>query len=202
MEEHDTFPIPKDAFSDGQVRSKIWLARELERVLKKSPRARTYDNIVWVLGGWVGILPFVLLSRDDAELYRHVRSFDLDPTATGRANLINNVFEYDGWRFQAFTANANTLFREREPKWGPLPNIVINTSTEHFDSDEWYEGIPYNVMVVVQATDMDIEDHVARPKDLNDFKSRFPFQEIYYEGQMRFSYPDKTFTRYMMIGRK
>lgn len=202
MEEHESFPVPKDAFSDGQIRSKIWLARELERVLTNSHCVRHYDNIVWVLGGWVGVLPLILLSRDDAERYRHVRSFDLDPTVAARANLINNAFECDGWRFQAFTADANTMFRKREPQWGPLPHIVINTSTEHFDSDEWYEGIPCNSLVVVQGTDMDIEDHVAKPEDLDDFKNRFPMQMLHYGGKLWFSYPDKSFTRYMLIGRK
>ena len=63
--------VNKDAFSSGQVGSKIWLCEELEKL---------FDNIdsVWIYGGWYGITAFLLRSRGQLDIGT-IRSYDVDP---------------------------------------------------------------------------------------------------------------------------
>ena len=55
--------INKDAFSNGQVDSKLWLCRELENLQWTSKLTHIY-------GGWYGITAFLLLSREKFKVDR------------------------------------------------------------------------------------------------------------------------------------
>jgi hypothetical protein len=178
-----------DAFSNGQIDSKLWLCEELERV-----NFKIYPT-VWILGGWYGISAFLLLSRNKLEI-KAVRSYDVDPECERIADKINNNWEIKQWKFKAFTKDCNTL------DYTDAPDIVINTSTEHFDSLEWFERIPVGTLVCLQGNNMNHEDHFSIFENLSQFKKSFPLSSILFEGEKDFVYPDWKFTRYMLIGIK
>lgn len=216
--------VNMDAFSHSQVESKKWLCETLYKALYDEIE---YDRIndpnlnFWVLGGWQGILPFLMFTifdtraaMLDASPHRDVpprisllRSFDLDYRGEMIADKINNAYEYDGWRFKAFTEDANELFTNLKPQWGfsmeryPV-DVVINTSTEHFEEQLWFENMPEGIYFAVQSTDMDIPDHYQRVFSQKELDHKFPSQRTLFLGEMTFSYPDKTFTRFMKIGEK
>lgn len=208
--------LDSDAFSHGQVASKQWLVNELYNCLARNfPHGPEYsyysskisDMTVWVLGGWIGILPLLLFTKfdgsDNPGHIRKIRSFDLDGESTRYANLVNNAYEYDEWRFRAFQADANIVFKpNRSSEWGENPDLVINTSTEHFESDEWFHDIPQGTLCAVQSTDMDIEDHISKTHSLRELTGRFPMNVEWVRSKLTFDYPDKKFTRFMKIGVK
>lgn len=178
-----------DAFSHSQVYSKIWLCEELERV------CWIPNPTIFVLGGWQGILSFILLSRRNIDI-KHIRSFDIDPTCELIADSINNAWVYDDWKFKAFTKDANQI------DYSDRPDIVINTSTEHFDKLSWFNNIPERTLVCLQGNDLNHDDHKSEYKDFKDFKSKFSFSSILFEGEKKFKYPEINFSRYMIIGIK
>ena len=180
-----TVPLEIDAFSAGQIESKIWAAEELERIV-----AHTQILRITILGGWYGLLHFILKARGK-QMIEWCRSYDLDPSACSVANIINNTWEMKEWAFKSYPQDANTI---------PYldTNCIINTATEHFSSNYWFDNIPSGMLCLLQGNDLIIEDHVQRPTNLEHFKQMFPLQTIMFEGEKKFN----TYTRYMIIGYK
>lgn len=188
-----------DAWTAGQVNSKLWLCNVLEdlQVMRSVP----LEPVVYVVGGWVGVLPFLLLSRQRFTVAQ-VRSFDIDPLATARANEVNNAWiaksdlaELDSL-FWAMTGDASDL------DYG-LPDVVINTSAEHMASKTWFDRIPGGKVVAIQTTDMAHPDHVINHTCLLDLIDEFPMQSYLFTGEIAFKFsPDMAFKRFMVVGRR
>ena len=176
----------KDAFSNGQLDSKLWLCRELERLDWSSQLTHIY-------GGWYGVTAFLLLSRDFP--VKQIRSFDQDPSCEPIANMINENWVIKEWQFKAFTADCNY------PLEG-TPDLVINTSTEHFGSMAWFDNILPGTRVVLQGNNLVHDDHFGNATDLTDFENKFKLSDVVYSGELKFEYPDWNFTRFMIIGYK
>jgi hypothetical protein len=179
--------INKDAFSNGQIASKLWLCQEIEKLGWSSQLTHIY-------GGWHGILAFLLLSREKFCVDR-IESFDLDPVCESIADMINNNWVINNWQFKAHTADCDFLDKTQ-------PDLIINTSSEHFDSMLWFDSIPKDKRVIIQGNDMPHDDHVVHSTSLGQFIDTYPLSETIYSGFMEFSYPDWSFTRYMIIGTK
>lgn len=69
----------KDSFSNGQIDSKLWMCRELEKLNWTS-------NLTHVYGGWYGVLSFLLLSRENFSVEK-IESYDIYV-----ASSINGVY--------------------------------------------------------------------------------------------------------------
>lgn len=181
--------IDKDAFSQGQVESKLWLCENLEKInWVDKPN-------IWVLGGWQGIMSFLLLSRRNISI-NQIKSFDVDPSCEPIADTINNTWVIDNWKFKAYTKDCNFL------DYTTNPDIVINTSTEHFQNQKWFDDIPSGTLVCIQGNDLNHEDHFSHYKTFDHFNETFKFRNIMYQGEKDFIYPEFKFTRYMIIGIK
>ena len=180
-----TVLLETDAFSAGQIESKIWAAEELERIV-----AHTHVLRITILGGWYGLFHFILKVRG-RQTIEWCRSYDLDPSACSVANAINNSWEMKEWEFKSYPQDANYIAYTNT-------NCIINTATEHFVSNYWFDNIPDGTLCLLQGNDLIIEDHVNCPKNLEHFKSMFPLQTIKFEGKKKFD----MYTRYMIIGYK
>lgn len=176
-----------DAFSNGQIDSKLWLCRELENLGWSSKLTHVY-------GGWYGILGFLLLSRERFQVDR-IESFDADPECENIADMINNNWVFKNWKFKAHTADCNSLPKDR-------PDLIINTSTEHFESTAWFDTIPNGTRVILQGNDMPHADHVVHSETLEAFVKNYPLSETVYSGSLYFEYPAWSFSRFMIIGVK
>ena len=181
-----TVRLKTDAFSAGQIESKIWAAEELERIA-----AHIHILRISILGGWYGLLHFILKARG-RQMIEWCHSYDLDASACSGANIINNTWESQDWKFRATPADANTL------RYDDGTNCVINTSTEHFNNQEWFNNIHEGMLCVLQGNDLTIEDHVNCPRDLEHFKEMYPLSVLLFAGEKKFD----NYTRYMIIGHK
>lgn len=179
-------PVNKDAFSSGQVGSKLWLCKQLENT-------DLYSKETAIYGGWYGVTAFLLLSRGKFNVEK-IRSYDIDPACESVADMINENWVWQDWRFKAFTENCNTIQTGAD--------LVINTSTEHFDSRDWWENIPAGTAVALQGNNMQHDDHSSNANSLSEFCNQFPLAQEIYRGELGFTYPDWSFTRYMIIGIK
>ena len=178
--------VHQDAFSSGQIGSKLWLCNELERTGWTSEETAIY-------GGWYGVTGFLLLSRGNFKVKR-VRSYDIDKFAQPVADMINENWVYQDWKFKAFTEDCTNLSTNAD--------LVINTSTEHFENTQWWHNIPDGTRVVLQGNNMPHEDHVVVTETLAEFCMQYPLSVVEYAGQLPFVYPGWKFTRYMTIGVK
>lgn len=190
--------LNSDAFSDGQIGSKLWLCRELEAALS-SRRATSPTSMegftIRVLAGWYGLLPFLLLSRERIAISR-LELFDLDPEAVRAARAVNDHWALRGL-FSAECRDVNELSEAQSV------DVVINTSCEHFTSLRWWDLIPAGTVVALQGTDMPHVEHVRSFRSLAHFQAEFgPWGEILFSGQMNFDYPGLKFSRFQLIGIK
>jgi hypothetical protein len=176
-----------DAFSNGQIDSKLWLCRELEKL-------RWQSNLTHIYGGWYSVLAFLLLSREQFKVDR-IESFDIDPACESVADMINNNWVIKNWQFKAHTADCDFVDKTQ-------PDLIINTSSEHFDSMLWFNTIPEGKRVIVQGNNMPHDDHVVYSDSLESFIDTYPLSTLLYSGKIDFHYPDWSFTRYMIIGVK
>jgi hypothetical protein len=184
-----------DAFSEGQVASKIWLCEELERIMHDHHgRAMLKPQSIFILGGWYGVLAFLLLSRKNIPIDK-IRSIDIDPATVEIADRINNTWLINRWQFKALHGDANDVEFEDA-------DIVINTSTEHFEVNDWFDTIEEGTLVCLQGNNMNHDDHVSEFTSMDDFKKKYPLSRILFEGTKEFKYPEWGFTRYMLIGQR
>ena len=179
--------IDKDAFSSGQIGSKIWLCEELERTGWSS-------SLSYIYGGWYGLTAFLLFSRGKFQVDK-IRSLDIDPSCEAVADMINENWVWQDWKFKAFTQDCNNY----EGQYGDL---IINTSTEHFTSTEWFDRIPKGTRVALQSNNMPHTDHHISTQNILELIEQFPLTEYVYTGQKEFVYSDWKFTRFMTIGIK
>lgn len=185
--------IDADAFSAGQIESKIWAAEQLELVVND---LNTGPLRMYVLGGWYSLLHFILSVRKNIDI-EYCRSVDLDPIVSYNANKINNAWEIKDWKFRAYPFDANNVNYAQEKI-----NCVVNTSTEHFDNNNWFENIDKGTLVLLQGNDLKIDDHVSRPKSLEHFVSLYPINDVKFSGTMNFQFKNMSYNRHMIIGFK
>ena len=186
--------LDKDAFSSGQILSKIWLAENLERVIDQ--QLITTPLSILILGGWYGTLNLLLRARDTLKIEK-VRSVDIDQEACEVADAVNKAWVWQDWQFKAICDNANS-FQYSTQEF----NVVINTSIEHIDSRQWFLNIPKGTIVALQSNNMQHDDHCHNHVSLDHFKQEFSLSDVWYSGEKLFSYPDWQFTRFMIIGVK
>jgi hypothetical protein len=186
--------IDRDVFASGQILSKLWLAETLEAVIAHQEIADPLK--ILILGGWYGQLHLIFRIRKKLKI-DHTTSIDIDPEVKAVADAINETWVWQSGKFSAITGDANNFSYSNNDF-----NLVINTSVEHIESNDWFENIPSGTLVVLQSNNMRHDDHHNNHQSLQEFLEEYKMSEYYYDGVKAFSYPDQMFKRYMIIGRK
>jgi hypothetical protein len=184
--------LDKDAFSSGQIGSKIWLATELEKCIKDKNIDHPLN--VAIIGGWYGVLNLILQSRNNLNI-NLVRTIDIDNDACKNADLVNEYWVWQNWNFKSICADANQV-----PYFDY--NLVINCAVEHIPTLDWWDNIPENTLVVLQSNNMDHDDHVFNHHSLEEFSNEFQLTDTFFLGEKEFNYTDWSFIRFMKIGIK
>jgi len=199
-----------DSFSRGQLRSKLWVSdiiNDLDIDL---------GDMIYVCAGWYGVLSAILFERNKVN---NIRSFDIDSSCSLPAETLNRSYTQNGWMFKASTMDIKDLIYTGEFMYETLKynddkemitddasSCVINTSCEHIeDFDDWWDGIPEGMLVIMQNNDFDDEDHedhddtvVNTVSSIEEWSKRLNVSETLYAGTLAL---DK-YNRYMVIGYK
>lgn len=191
LPDHDQRTRFLDSMWSGQLESKVWLVDELSRLIIMSPN-------IYIFGGWTGVLANILLQQTGMKSPRKVRSIDIDPWCEKVADDVNKQYEIDDWRFKAVTADMTTYQYQSDI----LPDIVINTSTEHVTQeqyDKWYENIPDGTIVVAQGNNyFECPEHIRCSTSLAEFQLMNRVEQPIIRGVL----PTDMYNRYMCIWRK
>jgi hypothetical protein len=201
-------PVPlQDAFSRGQVQSKIWLATELAKIKKDF-------SMVYLLGGWYGQLLNYLSVADIS--YNKARSIDIDSTACEISDKVFNLEYINEYKVKSVELDLNELEWLKDGAKYPvknfthgkifyevtMPDLVINTSSEHM-TDDWFFKIKFkeyspSPIVAIQSNNLlDIPEHINSVHSIDHMKKKFPMSEILYEGEIQLT----GYKRFMLIGR-
>ena len=198
--------VISDAMSRSQIKSKIWLIEELEKI-------KSSYSYVLVMAGWFGQLKLIY---DKRLTYKKMRIAEIDKSACEISDYIFNLSNLENYKVKAVNADINNLtlhkngyewdvenFKERSKFTEKfLPDLIINTSAEHM-TEEWFHQIRFkevenNPIVAIQSNNLfDIPEHVNCVHSVDHMKKKFPMKEILYEGELQL----KGYKRVMLIGR-
>lgn len=188
-----------DAYSMGQIKSKMWLIEHLPDNL----------GLVFICAGWYGTLASFMFDKVRHK-FDKIRSFDIDPSCYKVADTINKPWVIDGWQFKASTLDIqimqypteHTTYRSNGTSQTLIedPNTIINTSCEHIDNfDAWYSNIPEGKIVVLQTNNFfEVNEHINCSESLEEFNKQTPMHTVFYSGELTL----EKYTRYMRIGIK
>lgn len=196
-----------DAWSTGQLKSKLWLLDELVKIKHEF-------SCIYVIGGWLGILSWLLLN-DTRFCIEHVRSFDVDPLCEPAADRLNINDKMQAWKFKAITADAVKMKYSPEGYFdlvsiksnGELskprtekPDCIINTSCDHFEQlDMWIDSLPDESLIILQNTNVIHDDtHIGCAETLQDFEKQANLRRLIYSGELNLG----EYKRFMLIGKK
>lgn len=183
-----------NAFSHGQVLSKIWLCEELEKYMQDKTR-------IVVLGCWYNLTAFILFSRNH-EAYAKIDGIDLNIENVGLSDKINNAWKIEN-KLDSYFADVNNTFYQNY-------DVVICSSVEDIKGNQWFERIPNGHLVCLQTLNLTEKQtkkydnwNIVNPtKTLKEFKTKYPLQKILYEGSRKFDYDHLKYNRHMLIGIK
>ena len=188
-----------DAFSRGQLRSKLWVSDTVNDL------GIDLGDMVYVCAGWYGVLPSILFERNKVE---NILSFDSDDATDNPADTLNKEKTIDGLKFKAVVKDIHELKYKTESfdvnhyQYSDVTEFnitkqsmpvkmnatcVINTSCEHIENfDKWWAGIPDGMLVIMQNNDFDDDEAHQHAEDtvtsLEEFSKRLNLSENYYEG--------------------
>lgn len=189
-----------DALSRNQIKSKVWLLDELEKM-----NWITEETTTIIVGGWLGILPFLAGCRKQE--FGKVLNVDIDKTVNDPSCILNvqapDITDVDGnemsmagvstERYQVSNKDIRSMdFTEIKDF------VIIDTITEHFhDHGGWVETLPKGTRVVLQGNNMfDVPDHVNCFSHLDEFVEECGVSKIYYQGELNL----EKCNRFMVIG--
>jgi hypothetical protein len=196
--------VISDAFSCGQINSKLWL---VDTVIDLG----LHLNNVWTLCGWIGTLGYLMLLKKQELGIFYVRSFDIDDNCRPLAEILNKPYVKSNWEFKAATLDVNTLYYTNF-KYDLLrhagdscevtetPDTVINTSCDHMGNDDkWFTNIPTGKLVILQNNNwVDNDQHNNCINSIDEFKRMYPLTTVLYADSRVY----QKYTRFMMIGYK
>lgn len=189
----------QDAFSLGQLKSKLWLIEHLPNNL----------GTVFICAGWYGTLAALMFERA-RHTFNKIRSFDIDESCSPIADTMNRPWVADGWQFKSSTLDISKMqyplqyitYRAdgTRAELSDKPDTIINTSCEHIRNfEQWYNKIPQGILLILQSNDYEkIQEHINCSKNLEEFSKSTPMSEVLYEGELDL----RKYRRFMRIGYK
>lgn len=173
----------KDALSRNQIKSKLWLLENMDRRGWLKP-----DSKILLVGGWVGILPFLISVKGYA--VAEVINVDLDVAVHPVARILNHGADF---KFTSVKKDVRSLDLGDYEDY-----IIVDTIVEHFaDHGLWLESLPADTKVVLQGNNMfGLEDHVNCHHDVFEFLESCGIPIVHYLGFKDLYRCD----RFMLIG--
>jgi len=181
----------KDALSRNQVKSKLWLVDKLkeQKMYPEKRRITDLEHTTVIVGGWVGLLPFLMSMR--GMNLDSVINVDIDASVHPAANELNLG------NFTKFKNSKEDIRTLDFTKFKKL--LVIDTIVEHFEKHgEWVATLPSTANIVLQGNDMfHVPDHVNCHKTLEEFADSCGLSDKNWYGEL----PLYKCNRYMAIGK-
>lgn len=175
----------RDMFSEGQLKSKLWLIQELGKHTEYSNKS------IAIAGSWFATLAFLLL-EDPKNINLKISCIDIDSRCNEFVRFLLKDNELDV--INRVTAD---MF-----DYSYSENVIINTSCEHLkDISKWLALVPSHSLVALQTNNFfSHPTHVSCANSLAEFQSTLSphISETLFSGELDLG----VYTRYMVIGRK
>jgi hypothetical protein len=171
------------SFTPDLQYSKLWLLDEVQKILKKA-KVKQLDTI-YNLGSWYSNMGlFLVANKLGFDKLINV-DIDKDTLSTGE-KLLDKLGISD--KVEHMNKDVNTL----DYRSATAPSLVINTSTNDIDGDDWLKNIPKGTLVALQG----------RHGTLIEFDKKYPLRKTYFLDEVELEDPETDYERFMKIGVK
>jgi len=173
------------SFTHDLTKSKVWLMQQLARV---QPDIST----LYILGSWYGNLALYMT----LDPVTKVKKFINVETDKNMLDQSRRMMDHIGARnVEYMNKDANMLnYRQVDDN-----SVVVNTSLTDMAGTKWFDNIPSNTLVVMQARD---NDPGYQYRSTQDILKKFPLNTVLYQGSLKLKDPETAYSRFMVIGRK
>ena len=171
------------SFTPDLQYSKVWLLDEVQKILEKA-QLKKLDTI-YNLGSWYSNMGLFLVANKLG--FDKLINVDIDKeTLTTGEKLLDKLGISD--KVEHMNKDVNTLdYRQLKQ-----PGLVINTSTNDIDGDDWLNNIPKGTLVAMQG----------RHGTLEEFDKQYPLRKTYFLDEVELKDPETEYERFMKIGVK
>ena len=168
------------SFTPDLQYSKVWLLDEVQKILGK-----TQLDTIYNLGSWYSNMGLFLVANKLG--FNKLINVDIDKdTLTTGQKLLDKLGISD--KVEHMHKDANTLdYRQLKQ-----PGLVINTSTNDIEGDDWLKNIPEGTLVAMQG----------RNGTLEEFDKQYPLDKTYFLDEVELKDPETEYERFMKIGVK
>ena len=168
------------SFTPDLQYSKVWLLDEVQKILGK-----TQLDTIYNLGSWYSNMGLFLVANKLG--FNKLINVDIDKdTLTTGQKLLDKLGISD--KVEHMHKDANTLdYRQLKQ-----PGLVINTSTNDIEGDDWLKNIPEGTLVAMQG----------RNGTLEEFDKQYPLDKTYFLDEVELEDPETEYERFMKIGVK
>ena len=173
------------SFTRDLVFSKLWLMRELAQI-------QPHVSTMYVLGSWYGNLA-LFLNRYPRVKVDHIINVETDQERLRTSARI--LYQTGAHNVEHMLKDANSLDYRKLGRDG----AVVNTSLIDIKGTDWFENVPEETLVVMQARDQVDDEQFAGPADI---EQNFPISQVLYSGSLDLVDPETEYTRFMIIGIK
>jgi hypothetical protein len=186
----------RDAFSKGQVTSKVWLTETLQKLINPNNKL---ENVL-IIGGWYGHITKYFKDRIDYGMFYNIDPHEFNGYI-GKEFFNNNSDKYvpvgltteqvefqegQGYRMPLGTFNVDDNFKFNITDYRTvMPDLIINTSCEHM-SDQWFHQAPRDKIIALQTNNLfDIApDHFNCVQKLSDLDAKYPMTKVLFQGEL------------------
>jgi 5'-nucleotidase len=168
------------SFTPDLQYSKVWLLDEVQKILGK-----TQLDTIYNLGSWYSNMGLFLVANKLGFNKLINVDIDKDTLSTGE-KLLDKLGISD--KVEHMHKDANTIdYRQLKS-----PGLVINTSTNDIDGDDWLKNIPEGTLVAMQG----------RHGTLEEFDKQYPLSKTHFLDEVELEDPETEYERFMKIGIK
>jgi hypothetical protein len=168
------------SFTPDLQYSKVWLLDEVQKILGK-----TQLDTIYNLGSWYSNMGLFLVANKLG--FKKLINVDIDEkTLSTGEKLLDKLGISD--KVEHMHKDVNTLdYRQLKQ-----PGLVINTSTNDIDGDDWLKNIPKGTLVAMQG----------RHGTLEEFDKKYPLRKTCFLDEVELEDPETEYERFMKIGVK
>lgn len=177
------------SWTNDLVLSKLWLARELKKILGDQS-----IPVAYILGSWYGNLA-IILRRAHVPIDQII-NVEKNPQWLSTGQKISRAMGLDHITIMA--ADANDIdYRRLED-----PGLVINTSTNDIADKGWFDAIPDGTLVAIQGRNQVLPGAEHTYETADDLLELYPLEKVLYKGTFVLEDPETRYKRHMIIGIK
>lgn len=166
--------------------SKTWLLSILSDISKEY-------SVVYILGSWYGQTALMLIA--DGFQTEKIINVDIDRSALAAGQKMARALRVDD-KIVLMNKDANNLdFRQLDKE-----GLVINTSCNDIENQNWFDRIPKGTLVALQGRNN--APSVNQYNSIEEFSDAYPLSRVLYQDQLDLEDPETKYQRYMIIGLK